>query len=274
MKKKRLALIPGASRPIGRAIARAFADAGFELLLPIYDWPDSIAEMNREFRASGYSFTTAEVDLRVEEEVESYLGIIKRQRGRLDVLVNNIERGGMPIIHGSYSHPHNRDQWQREIETTLNAKWFLYQHSLPLLQRGYDASIINISSIAANIGRTGPAALLFSDGYSAANGAISSLTTTWAREAAPHIRVNEIQLGMIDGRHGKGTRGWAEMSKKDRKRLRKHILLRRTGRADEVAKTVLFLACDASYITGASLRIDGGYTLGGENVPPLPPGIL
>ena len=79
---------------------------------------------------------------------------------------------------------------------------------------------------------------------------------------------------MIDGRHGKGTRGWAEMSKKDRKRLRKHILLRRTGRADEVAKTVFFLACEASYITGACLRIDGGYTLGGENVPPLPPGIL
>ena len=273
-KTRKVALIPGASRPIGRAIARTFGAAGYHLFLPYYDWPESVEEMCVEFSEKGYSHTTQSVDLRKKDEVEKFIQTVQKQAGHINVLINNIERGGMPIVHGSYDHSHNREQWQRELETTLKAKWLLYQQSLPLLKNTASATVINISSIAGKIGRTGPAAPFFSDGYSAANNAISTLTTTWAREVAPDIRVNEIVLGFIDGRHGRGTRGWRELTKKQKKALHQHILLKRTGTPKEVAKTVFFLATEASYITGASIPMDGGYSLGGDYVPPLPPGIL
>lgn len=268
------AIVPGASRPIGRAIARSFAQAGYELFLPYFDWPESVEEMCREFTDAGYSFTTQSVDLRKKKQVKEFVAALAEKTDHLDVLINNIERGGMPIVHGSYDHEHNKDQWQREIETTLTAKWLLYHNCLPLLHRATSATVINISSIAGDIGRSGPAASFFSDGYSAANKAISSLTQTWARESAPTIRVNELILGFIDGRHGKGTRGWEQLTETDKAALYKHILLQRTGNTEEVAKTVFFLATEASYITGASIRLDGGYSLGGETVPTMPLGIL
>ena len=270
----KVALIPGASRPIGRAIARTFGAAGYHLFLPYYDWPESVAEMCTEFSEKGYNYTTQAVDLRKKNKVKNFLQTVQKKAGHINVLINNIERGGMPIVHGSYEHAHNREQWQRELETTLKAKWLLHQQSVPLLKNARSATVINIRSIAGTVGRTGPAASFFSDGYSAANNAISTLTTTWAREGAPDIRVNEIVLGFIDGRHGKGTRGWKELTKKQKKALRQHILLQRTGTAKEVAKTVFFLATEASYMTGASISMDGGYTLGGDVVPPLPTGIL
>ena len=270
----KIALIPGASRPIGRAIARSFGKAGYHLFLPYFDWPESVEEMCIEFSNKGYNYTAQSIDIRKKNEVKKFLQTVQTKAGHIDVLINNIERGGMPIVHGSYDHSHNKEQWQRELDTTLKAKWILYQQSLPLLKDAESAAVINISSIAGTVGRTGPAAPFFSDGYSAANTGISTLTTTWAREAAPNIRVNEIVLGFIDGRHGKGTRGWQELTKKQKKSLHQHILLKRTGTAKEVAKTVFFLATEASYITGASITMDGGYSLGGDAVPPLPLGIL
>jgi 3-oxoacyl-[acyl-carrier protein] reductase len=123
-------------------------------------------------------------------------------------------------------------------------------------------------------GRSGPAALVFNDGYSAANRAVSSFTETWAREAGPAVRVNEVMLGLIDGRHGDRTRGWGALSQEQRDELRRHTLLRRTGLPEEVATAVLFVAVDAAYMTGAVLRLDGGFVLGGDQVPAMPPGIL
>lgn len=270
----KVALIPGASRPIGRAIARSFARLGYNLCLPYYDWPESVTEMKEEFDQLGAHFIADKIDLRNQDQTKGFVQQILQKFGKLDVLINNIERGGMPIVHGSYDYVHNKDQWQREIDTTLNAKVHLYKACLPLLQKAPKATVVNITSIAGECARSGPAALFFSDGYSSANAALSPLTRTWAREGAPNIRVNELALGFIDSRHGKGTRGWKEIGKKDKKELLNHILLGRTGKPKEVAKMTTFLCEEASYLTGCQIKMDGGYSLGGEAVPPLPLGIL
>lgn len=81
-------------------------------------------------------------------------------------------------------------------------------------------------------------------------------------------------LGLIDSRHGPGTRGWSSLTKKEKEAVCSQILLKRTGYPEEVAKAVFFLAVEALYITGATLKIDGGFTLGGAKVPSMPPGIL
>jgi len=244
------------------------------LALPWFDWPESALAMAKEFGEETGGNLAMQVDLRQPEEVAALMRAIDERMGGLDILVNNIERGGMPVLHGGYHREVNRDQWQLEMETTVHAKWLVFNQALPLLRRSPEAVVVNLSSIAGLVGRSGPAGMLFNDGYAAANRGIASLTETWARLGAPTIRVNEIMLGLIDQRHGPGTRGWALLSDAQRRALLDHTLLRRTGTPEEVAKTVLFLVRDAEFLTGAVLRMDGGYVLGGEQPPEMPDGVL
>ena len=120
-----------------------------------------------------------------------------------------------------------------------------------------DAVVINFSSIAAIVGRSGPAGMIFNEGYAAANRGVSLLTETWARMGAPQVRVNEIMLGLIATRHAEKTRGWGLLSETCKKALMDHTLLQRTGTVDDVVKTVLYIIKDASFMTGTVLRLDG-----------------
>lgn len=268
------ALVLGAARGIGLAIARKLAAQGVRLFLPWYDWPEDIDSMKQEFSAMNRGHRFMKVDLRKNDEVRALAGLIEREAGGLDILINNIERGGMPIIHGPYTLEVNKDQWQREMETTLLAKWLVFDSCLPLLRQRDRAVVINLSSIAAVTGRSGVAGLLFSDGYAAANRGVKTLTETWARLGAPNIRVNEIMLGIIDTRHGPGTRGWKTLSPQQRQQVLDHTLLGRTGTPEEVADAVLFLLEKGNFMTGSTLRLDGGFLLGNEDIPEMPPGIL
>ncbi len=268
------ALVAGANRGIGLAIARKLAAEGVQLVLPWFDRPQESEAMRREFSKKNGKHIFVQADLRKNQDVKKMAEIIRRKRGCLHILVNNIDRGGMPVIHGSYEREINRDQWQLELDTTLLAKRHLFENCFPLMQGVDNGSIVNISSIAGVIGRSGPAGLIFNDGYAAANRGVSSLTETWARSAAPHVRVNEIMLGLIDTRHGKHTRGWEQLTEEERNQLISHALLQRTGTPQEVADTVLFLVKDATYMTGTVIRLDGGYILGNEKISPMPQGVL
>jgi len=253
------AIVPGAARPIGRAIANILGTENVNLIVPTFDWPESIKEMEEEFSQKGYSYSSLPVDLRSEDGVQKLFAHAKERFGKLHILVNNIERGGMPVVHGSYDHPHNREQWDLEISTTLKAKWLLFHYALPLMQESKEGVVLNISSISGIEGRSGAGAAFFNDAYSAANRAISSFTETWAREASPGIRVNELMLGLIQHRHGEETRGWQILNENEKQHIKQQCLLGRTGTPEEVADAVLFLAGkNAAYINGAVLEITGG----------------
>ena len=96
------------------------------------------------------------------------------------------------MVHGSYVP----QQWDLEMQTTLRAKRWVFDCALPHLKASGDAVVINFSSIAAIVGRSGPAGMIFNEGYAAANRGVSLLTETWARMGAPRVRVNEIMLGL------------------------------------------------------------------------------
>ena len=265
-----VALVLGAAKGIGQAIGMALAKAGATVVLTYYDWPEDAARMRQEMAALGGDHLALQVDLREPGQVAALMGEMRERFGQMDILVNNIERGGMPVVHGPYVPA----QWELELATTLTAKWWVAHHAMPLLKAAGDAAMVTLSSIAGLVGRSGPAGLVFNDGYAAANRAVSSFTETWAREGAPEVRVNELMLGFVETRHAEGTRGWGLLSAEQREAIRTHTLLRRTGRLDDVVKAVFFLIEEAPFMTGSVLRLDGGYLLGGEPLPPMPPGVL
>lgn len=262
------ALVLGATRGIGKAIARTLADNGAQLIIPYFDWPEDTKKTIAEFKSRNKNHLFLQVDLRSSQQIKNFFQHIKKSHEQLDILINNIERGGMPIVHGAYTP----EQWDLEIDTTLKAKWWVFNESLPLLKKCTNSVVVTISSIAGIIGRSGPAGLVFNEGYAAANRAISSFTETWARQGAPEVRVNEIMLGFIESRHGENTRGWDLLSHNDQQAIFNHTLLKRTGKLKEVCDTVLFLIREATFMTGTTIKLDGGYTLGHSTIPPMPKG--
>ena len=264
------ALVLGGIKGIGKEVGLALAQAGAAVALNYHDWEEELDTLKRDVAATGRDHLILKTDLREVADIPLLVQAVVGRFGRLDILVNNIERGGWPVVHG----PYVGEQWDLEMETTLRAKRWVFQAALPHLKAAGDGAVINLSSIAAIVGRSGPAAPVFNDGYAAASRAVSLLTETWAREAAPEVRVNEIMVGFVDTRHGPGTRGWGLLSEAQKQAILDHTLLGRTGTIDDVVKAVMFILRDASFMNGSVLRLDGGYVLGGEKMQPLPKGVL
>jgi len=266
----KVALVLGAGKGVGKEIARALAGRGVKVVFTYYDWPEESARTLKEFAAGDFEHLAIRVDLREPSQIAKLVSAAHARFGGIDILINNIERGGMPVVHG----PYLEEQWDLEMATTLKAKWWVMHHAMPLLKAAPAGVAVVLSSIAGLVGRSGPASLLFNDAYSAANRAVSSFTETWAREGAPSVRVNELMLGFFETRHAEGTRGWGLLEAAQRQAILDHTLLRRTGQVAEVVEAVLFLIERAGFLTGATLRLDGGYLLGGDLPGPMPAGVL
>ncbi len=266
----RTALVLGAVKGIGKAIGLDLAGSGVRVALTHYDWEESLEGMRRDFAPFQENHLIIKTDLRDARQVNGLIQRVVDRFGRLDILINNIERGGWPIVHGEYTQA----QWDLELATTLRAKQWVFQAALPYLKESGQGVVINFSSIAAVVGRSGPASLVFNEGYSAANRGISLLTETWARLGAPEVRVNEIMLGLIQTRHAEETRGWGLLSVEQRAALIEHTLLGRTGKISDVVAAVRYVIDQAPFMTGSVLRLDGGYVLGGEKIAPMPKGVV
>jgi len=268
--KNKVALVLGAIKGIGKDIGLALANEGVKVALNYFDWKESLDELKKDFAKTDVEHLIIKTDLLETEKVQELVRKVIDRFGRLDILINNIERGGWPVVHGKYI----QEQWDLEIATTLRAKWWVFDLALPYLKASENGVVINLSSIAGITGRSGPVSFIFNDGYAAANRGISLLTETWARIGAPQVRVNEIMLGIVETRHGEKTRGWKLLDQEQRKSLINHTLLGRTGTIEDVVNAVLFVIKDAPFMTGSVIKIDGGYTLGGEKVQPMPKEVL
>ena len=268
--EKRVALVLGAIKGIGKEVALALARTGIKVAVTYHDWQEHFDALKQDLIATEEAHLLVEIDLCDTDQIDNLIQQVIDRFGRLDILINNIERGGWPVVHG----PYVRDQWDLEMATTLRAKWWVFNAALPYLKASGNGTVINVSSIAGIVGRSGPASYVFNDGYAAANRGISLLTETWARIGAPEVRVNEIMLGLIQSRHAEKTRGWDLLTDGQKEALIDHTLLGRTGTSEDVIEAVLFLLTDAVFMTGSVLRLDGGYVLGSEKVAPMPSGVV
>jgi 3-oxoacyl-[acyl-carrier protein] reductase len=268
--KNKVALVLGAVKGIGKGIGLALAQQGVNVALNYFDWEENLDELQQDFANIGRNHLIIQTDLLENEKIPGLVNKVVNRFGRLDILINNIERGGWPVVHG----PYDQEQWDLEMATTLRAKRWVFESALPHLKASGDSVVINLSSIAAIVGRSGPASYIFNDGYASANRGISLLTETWARLGAPEVRVNELMLGLVETRHGEKTRGWALLSDEQKSAIIDHTLLARSGTIADVVKAVLFMIKDAPFMTGSVVRLDGGYVLGAEKVAPMPKGVL
>ena len=266
----KVALVLGAIKGIGKGIALSLSRAGVKVVVNYFDWEEELPTLKADLAATGSDHFVLKTNLRETEAIPVMINHIIERYGRLDILINNIERGGWPVVHG----PYIQSQWDLEMETTLRAKRWVFDAALPHLKAAGDAVVINLSSIAGIVGRSGPAGMVFNEGYATANRGISLLTETWASMGAPQVRVNEIMLGFFETRHAQQTRGWGLLTAEQKDAILNHTLLARTGAIEDVVKAANYIIKDADFMTGSLIRLDGGYILGGETVPDMPKGVL
>jgi len=120
--RDKVALVLGAIKGIGKGIGLALANEGVKVALTYFDWEESLDEMKNDFAQIGTEHLVVRVNLLKTSKIQALIQNVKEHFGRLDILINNIERGGWPIVHG----PYVKEQWDLEMETTLRAKrWVL-----------------------------------------------------------------------------------------------------------------------------------------------------
>lgn len=248
----RVALITGASSGIGRATAEAFAAEGAKVVLAARR-EEEMASLVREIEGRGGKASFVVTDVAVAQDVERMVAHTIDTYGRLDFAVNNagIEGKWAPIIDLP------EQEWDRVLDTNLKGVYLCLQHEArAMLAGGHGGAIVNIGSVNSFLGfPTGSA-------YVASKHALIGLTSSASAELAPQgIRVNVVCPGFIDTPMHQRARGILGDDIYD-KGVLPQVHLRRAGRPEEIAQTILFLCSDAaSYISGATLTPDGGFTL-------------
>jgi pteridine reductase len=240
----RWALVTGAGKRIGAAIASKLHDAGANVAVHYFksaEPAEKLAESLNALRPD--SAMTVGADLRHVDALNSMVQQVLSVAGRLDVLVNNAS-SFYPTPLGSVTE----SDWHDLIDSNLKAPLFLSQAALPALRRAHGC-IVNIVDIHAQ------RPLRDHVVYGAAKAGLAMLTRSLAKDLGPEIRVNGVAPGAIL---------WpdAGMPEKIQDSIVREIALRRPGDPADIAAAVLFLVRDAPYITGQIIAVDGGRSIG------------
>jgi NAD(P)-dependent dehydrogenase (short-subunit alcohol dehydrogenase family) len=241
-----VALVTGASRGIGRDLARALAHAGANVAVGARSTGD-LEELAREIGNEGGAAQPVELDVRSRDSIEAAVARTEERFGKLDVLVNN---AGLGTNHDALDA--TEEEWDALMDVNLKGLFLACQAAAPgMIDRGF-GRIINMSSQAGHVGLRRHAA------YCASKGGVEQLTRVLALEWAPHgVTVNAVAPTFVR------TPGTAE--RLDDPEFRDDVLVRipvgRVGSPMDVAGAVVFLASRASsMVNGAVLDVDGGWT--------------
>jgi NAD(P)-dependent dehydrogenase (short-subunit alcohol dehydrogenase family) len=248
----KIALITGASSGIGRATAEAFAAKGAKVALAARR-EDELAGLVSEIETRGGAATFVKTDVSIAKDVERMVKHTIETFGRLDYAVNNAG------IEGQLSGitDLSEEEWDRVLDINLKGTFLCMKYEASaMLAGGQGGAIVNVGSVNSFLGfPTGSA-------YVASKHGQIGLTTSVSAELAPQgIRVNLVCPGFIDTPMHRRLRGIVGDELYD-KVLLQRVHVRRAGRPDEIAQSIVFLCSDeASYITGTTLTPDGGFAL-------------
>lgn len=240
------ALVTGASRGIGKAIALALAAKGYAVALNYAGNAAAADAVKAEIEAAGGKAFTIQGDVSKAEDVDRIFKTVKDEFGGLDVLVNNagITRDGLLIRM-------KEESWDAVLDTDLKSTFLTTKAAAQIMMRKKKGAIVNIASVVGLMGNAGQA------NYAAAKAGVIGLTKACAKELAPrNVRVNAVAPGFI------ATDMTDVIPEKNKEIMLQSIPLGRMGQAEDVASAVCFLASDdASYITGQVLKVDGGMVM-------------
>ena len=241
----KVALVTGASRGIGAAIAKRLAECGALVAVNYAGSAEAAGAVVAEIVAAGGRAEAIQADVSSAEAATALIESTISSLGGLDIVVNNagITRDGLVVRMSD-------DDWNAVIDTNLTGVFNVTRAGSRHLMKQRGGSIVNVTSVVGLVGNAGQA------NYAAAKAGVIGLTRSVAKELASRgVRVNAVAPGFIE------TDMTAKLPDAVREGVLKEIALRRFGSADEVACAVAFLASDeAAYITGQVLAIDGGMT--------------
>jgi 3-oxoacyl-[acyl-carrier protein] reductase len=242
--KDNICLVTGGSRGIGKAIVQALADEGANVIFSYISRKDLSDQLTRKLKRTGKNVMHYQMDIVDRHSVKAVVNEIEEDYGKLDVLVNNAGIN-MPEDFDKIKD----DDWDMVLEVNLKGPFIVTQEALPLLRKSKAASVINIGSVSGQYG--GPRTAH----YAASKAGLISLGQVIARFGARYnIRCNTVAAGLITSEMAE-----AGMQAETVSQIADGILLGRLGAPQEVARSVVFLASDASsYITGQTININGG----------------
>ena len=239
----KVALVTGGSRGIGAAIAKAYAEAGADLVLAARN-VEQLEQTAAEIRALGGRVLAVQTDVMKEEQLEALAETALKEMGRIDVLVNNA--GGSPPKPALKT---SAREFEAAFRFNVTSAFILTRLVAPLMVAGHgEGSVINISSMAGTAPGSGFVA------YGVAKGALSMLTRELAQEFAPRVRVNAIGVG--------STRTDAlnsVLTPDIEKMMVDTTPMGRLGEVEDIAACALYLASPASsFLTGDIIAVNGG----------------
>jgi NAD(P)-dependent dehydrogenase (short-subunit alcohol dehydrogenase family) len=242
----KVAIVTGAGGGIGGAIARAFANEGASVVVNDIN-PERLSRTVSDIEGAGGRAVALAADVALEQTAIDAAKLAEAEFGGLSVLVNNavfdLALGPLTGI--------TLEDWQRAMDVNLTSAFLMSKHAIPVMASGGGGSIIHIASQLARAAKPGR------PWYVAAKGALISMARAMAVDHADHnIRVNTLSPGPVET-----DRFVANFDDREAARAANNTLMNRLGTPDEIAAGAVFLASDeASFMTGADLLIDGGYT--------------
>jgi 3-oxoacyl-[acyl-carrier protein] reductase len=236
------ALVTGASRGIGRAIAVALGARGARVIAAARS-AEAAAGTADEIVAAGGSARAIALDIADDRSVEAAMAEVLREHATIPLLVNNAG-----ITRDNLLMRMNKEDWNQVIDTNLSGIYRICRSLVPSMVKARYGRIVNVTSVVARSGNPGQA------NYAAAKAGIEGFTRSLARElASRNITVNCVAPGFID------TDMTGKLTEAQREALLSQVPMKRLGRPDEVAAGVTYLLSDqAAYVTGITLDINGG----------------
>jgi len=248
--QNKVALVTGGGTGMGRAICKLFASEGAKVVVNYRASREAAEEVVSSITSAGGEAIPIATDVSDEAQVRAMIEQIDQRWGRLDVLVNNA--GWSKLTPHDKLDELSDEIWDRTLNVNLRGPFYCTRQAVPLMRKSGGGAIVNNSSASA--WHAAGSSIV----YSASKAALVNMTRSLARVLAPEIRVNGFAPGLVETEFA----GWPQERFEQARRTN---LLGKLVDAEEIARTALFLAVDATGTIGETILVDGGRTwLGGK----------